>query len=142
MVPPTHLAGANTEKETGHGKSPDTNKNNSHYNATSCQPASGKTPANAQVARHCRSLGRRPRQPARHATAAPRGAVHGAGRPAPGFGVGACTGTARPNRFFPLGALERPIFLTLASSTELACLLTPDISPLRPLPPARRGAWP
>src|SRR6218665_1704784 len=67
------------------------------------------------------------------------------GRPAPGFGVGACTGTARPNRFFPLGALERPIFLTLASSTELACLLTPDISPLRPLrplPPARLGAWP
>src|SRR6218665_2337882 len=109
MVPPTHLAGANTEQERGHGKSSDTNKNNSHYNPTSCQPASGKTPANAQVARHCRSHCR------------------SLGRRAPGFGVGACTGTARPNRFFPLGALERPIFLTLASSTELACLLTPDI---------------
>src|SRR6218665_1613947 len=86
MVPPTHLAGANTEQERGHGKSSDTNKNNSHYNPTSCQPASGKTPANAQVARHCRShcrsLGRRPRQPARHATADHRRDVHGADRPA------------------------------------------------------------
>src|SRR6218665_520126 len=34
MVPPTHLAGANTEQERGHGKSSDTNKKNSHYNAT------------------------------------------------------------------------------------------------------------
>src|SRR6218665_2169874 len=71
MVPPTHLAGANTEQERGHGKSSDTNKNNSHYNATSCQPASGKTPANAQVARHCRSLGRRPPHPAPHETPHP-----------------------------------------------------------------------
>src|SRR6218665_1619617 len=109
------------------------------------QPAPGKPPATAQAARLCRSLGRRPRQPARHATADHRRDVHGAGRPAPGFGVGACTGTARPNRFFPLGAVERPIFLTLASSTELAFLLTPDITPFRPLHPlaprAAGKAW-
>src|SRR6218665_2888095 len=152
MVPPTPLAGANTEQERGHGKSSDTNKNNSHYNATylaSQRPEKRQpTPRSHGIAdrlgAHPRSLPLTPPpgHPARHAPADHRRDVHGARRPAPGFGVGAGTGTARPNRFFPLGALERPIFLTLASSTELACLLTPDITPLRPLPPARRGAWP